>query len=244
MTEEEAQAWLSDQGWWDGPTGDRLRTFVDLVLEEAGRQNLISVGTKASIWARHIVDSAQLLTHAVSDQTPADGLWLDLGTGAGFPGLVIGCLREAPIRLVEVRPLRVAFLKRCAEALDLGHVEVVQSKVESAGFDRPAAVISARAYAPLDRLLATAHHLADENTIWLLPKGRSSEKELEIVQPDWQAVFHVEQSVTDAESAILTVRQLKKRVPVRATDKKPVSSRRNGKRRKAAATSARPKGQS
>ncbi|MCW2348815.1 16S rRNA (guanine(527)-N(7))-methyltransferase RsmG [Sphingobium sp. B12D2B] len=243
MTEEEAQAWLADRGWWDGIAGDRLRTFVGLVLEEADRQNLISAATRASIWARHIVDSAQLLSQAASTEAPTDGIWLDLGTGAGFPGLVVGCLRDAPIRLVEVRPLRVAFLKRCTESLGLDHVDVVQSKVESAGFDRPAAVITARAYAPLDRLLTTAHHLADENTIWLLPKGRSSEKELEIVRPHWQAVFHVEQSVTDAESAILTVRQLKKRVTIRATDKKPSSSRRNGNRRKAA-TSAGPKGQS
>ena len=223
MTEEEAQTWLSAHGWWDGAAGDRLRHFVTLVLEEADRQNLISAGSRSQIWSRHVVDSAQLIPllstlegrrasasggEAVSP-APSD-LWVDLGTGAGFPGMVIGCLREQPIQLVEMRPLRVDFLRRCVAALGLVHVEVVQGKVESARFDRPASVISARAYAPLDRLLTSAHHLADENTVWLLPKGRSSEKELEIIRSDWQAVFHVEQSITDTESAIVTIQNLRR----------------------------------
>jgi len=113
--------------------------------------------------------------------------------------------------LIEIRPLRVAFLRECARALHFGHVEIIGSKVENAFLPAPAAVISARAYAPLDRLLASAHHLADENTIWLLPKGRQSEKELEIVRHDWQAVFHVEQSITDPESSIVTISQLRSR---------------------------------
>ncbi len=209
MTEEEAQSWLRERGWWDSDAGERLRRFVALVLEEADRQNLISASSREHIWARHIVDSAQLL--ALAQEGVREGLWVDLGTGAGFPGLVIACLREAPIRLIEVRPLRVAFLERVATELGLSHVEVNGAKVERVLLPAAAAVISARAYAPLDKLLAGAHHLSDENTVWLLPKGRKGEMELEIARRDWQAVFHVEQSLTDPDSVIVTAQAVKRR---------------------------------
>lgn len=210
MTELEAQLWLDERGWWHGPKGDKLRQFVSLVLEEADRQNLISTASRDHIWARHIVDSAQLMDLAVRNEATNDRFWIDLGAGAGFPGLVIACLREAPIQLIEMRPLRVAFLKRCAKELCLGHVEVISNKVERTQNPSPAQIISARAYAPFERLLATAHHLADEKTVWLLPKGRSGEKELENIQSDWQAVFHVKHSITDPESVIVTIRDLQK----------------------------------
>lgn len=209
MTEDEARAWLDAHGWWAGAVGERLRGFVALVLDEADRQNLISAASREQMWARHIVDSAQLLPLAQAGQGDAGGLWVDLGTGAGFPGLVIACLRDAPMQLVEVRPLRVAFLQRCVDALGLTHVHVIGSKVEKCRVDAPAQVISARAYAPLDRLLASAVHLCDEKTLWLLPKGRQGEKELEIVRRDWQAAFHVEQSITDPESVIVTIQSLR-----------------------------------
>ncbi len=225
MTEAEAQAWLEAHGWWTSPAGDRLRQLAALVLAEADRQNLISAASREAIWSRHIVDSAQLLPMSAPG---SEGLWLDLGTGAGFPGLVIACLRDAPMKLIEVRPLRVAFLRHCAEALGLPHVEVISGKVEQARFGEPAAVISARAYAPMDRLLASAHHLADENTIWLLPKGRKSEMELELARRDWQAVFHVEQSLTDPESRIVTIAQLSRRQNAKAPRNKP--ARRPGRR--------------
>ena len=208
MTEEDAQAWLAGHGWWEGQAGDRLRDFVALVLAEADRQNLISASSREQMWARHIVDSAQLMTFVPPS---ASGRWVDLGSGAGFPGLVIACLRDAPMTLVEVRPLRSAFLQHCVDALGLSHVDVAGAKVEKTQLSEPAAIISARAYAPLDRLLAGAAHLSDKNTVWLLPKGRQGEKELEIVRRDWQAVFHVEQSITDPESSIVTISQLSRR---------------------------------
>lgn len=209
MTEEQAQEWLQARGWWDGAAGDRLRQLAALVLDEADRQNLISAASREQIWARHIVDSAQLwpLAQGWTDD-PNSGQWVDLGTGAGFPGLVIACLRDAPISLVEMRPLRVAFLERAVEALGLTHAAVVGCKVEALALAAPARFISARAYAPLERLLQTAQHLADPNTVWLLPKGRNAEKELAIARRQWQAVFHVEHSLTDADSRIIVARDV------------------------------------
>lgn len=209
MTELEAQEWLAQRGWWQSPQGEKLRRFASLVLEEADRQNLISAASRDQILARHIVDSAQLL-ELVPNEDVNNGLWIDLGAGAGFPGIVIACLRDAPIQLIEMRPLRVDFLRKCADELNLPHVEVRSTKVQKTRNVSPATVISARAYAPLERLLASANHLADENTLWLLPKGRSGEKELENIRSDWQAVFHVKQSLTDPESVIVTIRDLHK----------------------------------
>jgi len=225
MTEEQAQHWLRTQGWLDSEAGERLRHLAALVLEEADRQNLISAGSRAQIWNRHIVDSAQLLALPALAGEP-EGLWVDLGTGAGFPGLVIACLRSQPMALVEVRPLRVAFLERAARALGLDQVTVIAGKVEKTVLPSPARIISARAYAPLDKLLASAHHLADENTVWLLPKGQNGEKELAIARSKWQAVFHVEQSLTDPESVIITAQGVAPRIAPKRSFKA-MNSRRN-----------------
>ncbi|MBO9576497.1 MAG: 16S rRNA (guanine(527)-N(7))-methyltransferase RsmG [Sphingobium sp.] len=224
MDETQAQAWLDRHGWWQGEVGERLRAFAALLLEEADRQNLISAGSRAELWARHIVDSAQLLPLAPD----GEGLWVDLGTGAGLPGMVVACLRSAPILMIEARPLRVAFLERCIESLGLSHARVACNKVERVKIEAPAAVISARAYAPMDRLLASAAHLTDSSTTWLLPKGRNAEKELELAQRDWQASFHVEQSVTDHESAIVVVRELHK-----ATTSATAKKKKSGAQRRA-----------
>lgn len=217
MTEEDAQAWLNGRGWWQGEAGDRLRSYAALLLDEADRQNLISTASRDQLWARHIVDSAQLLPMAQD----ADGLWVDLGTGAGLPGIVIACLRSTPLLMIEARPLRVAFLQRCIDSLGLTHARVVGDKVERVQLDDPAAVISARAFAPMDRLLGSAAHFTDSSTIWLLPKGRNAQNELEIAQRDWQASFHVEQSITDPESAIVTLTALSsKKAPITAPKRK------------------------
>lgn len=213
MTEDEALNWLAAQPWYDARVGARLQKFVELVLAEADRQNLISSASRQEIWSRHIVDSAQLLPLAGEDAN--GGLWIDLGTGAGFPGMVVACARSAPIELVEMRPLRAAFLERCLSALELDNVTVSTTKVERLRSELPASIISARAYAPLDRLLASAVHLSDEKTTWLLPKGRSAVREVEAIRRDWTGMFHVEQSITDADSAIVTITALRRKYAVR-----------------------------
>lgn len=202
MTEEEAQAWLDARGWWAGAEGQRLRAFVELVRQESAQQNLVSQTSLDSMWARHIVDSAQLLPLAAIEGGSST-LWVDLGTGAGFPGLVIACLTAIPIMLVETRKLRVQFLSRCVDHLQLNHVTVSASRVEALKLSGPATHISARAFAPLDRLFRDSSHLASPNTQWLLPKGRNAQLELESVRADWQGVFHVEQSVTAEDSVII-----------------------------------------
>ncbi|SCW62398.1 16S rRNA (guanine527-N7)-methyltransferase [Sphingobium faniae] len=208
MTEEEARAWLAQKFDVSRETWLKLERFVAILLAEMDQQNLIAESTRPHIWARHIVDSAQLLTFT---DAAVDGPWVDLGSGAGLPGVVVALLTDRPLLMIESRRKRIEFLQAVAEELGLGHVRVFGGRVEAVS-PHPAAIISARAYAPLPRLLESAIHLADEKTLWVLPKGRNAQNELETARPAWQGVFHVEQSVTDAESAIIVARSVK---PVR-----------------------------
>lgn len=210
MTEAEARAWLAERGWMNGVAGERLEKLAALLIAENERQNLVAASTIPHLWGRHIVDSAQLLTLA-DDRGVQEGLWVDLGSGGGFPGLVIACLRPDPIALVETRGLRVRFLEQCIAELDLPHAHVKQAKVERVGLDRRAAVISARAFASLESTFDMASHLCDGKTLWLLPKGRSAQLELESATQQWQTAFHVEQSVTDADSAIVVATDVRRR---------------------------------
>lgn len=181
-----------------------LKHFEEMLREENARQNLVSASTLAQVWERHILDSVQLVRFE-----PRRGVrWLDIGSGAGLPGLVIAALIEGAITLVEPRRLRAEFLVRAAAELGLAHrVTVEQAKVQriTGRFD----VITARAVAPLARLLELSHHLSTGKTRWVLPKGRSVETELADARRAWQAVFHVEPSVTSADSRIVLVSGVK-----------------------------------
>ncbi len=207
MNEEEAREWL--RAHFDVPreTWARLDGYVMLLLAEAEQQNLISEATKAQMWSRHIVDCAQLIPLAGA-RSP--GEWIDLGAGAGLPGMVVAILSDWPVLMVESRRLRVGFLQHVIDSLDLT-AKVHLGRIETLQAIRPAAVISARAYAPLPRLFASSVHLASQETIWLLPKGRNWQNELETARKAWQAAFHVEQSITDPESAVVVARGLRKK---------------------------------
>jgi 16S rRNA (guanine527-N7)-methyltransferase len=96
-------------------TIDRLEAFVAFLATENERQNLVSRGTLEVVWSRHIYDTAQLLRFS---PTPA-ATWLDMGTGAGFPGLIVALLHEGPVTLVEERRKRAQFLLEAAEILGI-----------------------------------------------------------------------------------------------------------------------------
>lgn len=203
MTEGEARDWLSATFDVSRETQERLEAFIAFLRAEAQQQNLISAATLDQIWARHIVDSAQLLKFA-----PGYGDWLDLGSGAGFPGLIVPMLSNHRVVLVESRAKRIDFLERAITMLGLEDVAVVAGmpleRLESA----PYSVISARAFAPLPRLLELSYRFSTDNTLWLLPKGRNAASELKDVCDRWKLDLTVEPSITDSEAGILTGRVL------------------------------------
>lgn len=178
-------------------TYERLCRYFHLLLAGNERQNLISRGSVADAWVRHIVDSAQLLRSAPSDARS----WLDVGSGAGLPGIVAALLSTAKVTMVEPRRLRADFLQDCIEQLRLHNAVVAPLKVEKmiGRFD----VISARAVAPIGELFGMSVHLADQHTRWLLPKGRTAAKELAEAQASWQGRFKLEPSVTASDASIV-----------------------------------------
>ena len=194
MTPHEARAWLS-QRYSDADLA-KLERFVELLAAEAERQSLIAPSTLGDLWARHIVDSAQLLQFA-----PEYGHWLDIGSGGGLPGLVLSILNPAPITLCEPRKLRATALGRMATALALSNVTVLGCKVQAVkGRYR---FITARAVAPIDHLFAWTEQLVSRETTYILPRGRSAAEELENARATWQGTFHVKQSLTSVESGII-----------------------------------------
>jgi 16S rRNA (guanine527-N7)-methyltransferase len=115
---------------------------------------------------------------------------------------VIAALRpECAVLLVESRTKRFNWLEKARKAMELNNVQVLGSRLELVE-TRPVAAISARAFAPLDRLLSLSARFSTESTVWLLPKGRSAREELAGLE-GWNHLFHVEQSLTDNASGII-----------------------------------------
>ena len=204
MTDEEARRFIKDG--WGTPALHRLEIFVDAVVQENTRQNLIAANTIPAIWSRHIVDSAQLLALADADGTH----WVDVGTGAGFPGMVVAVLRQGDVTLIEPRARRVAFLRAVAARLGLAHVHVVQAKAEGVAVP-PATIVSARAVATIDAVFDMSRSFTDSSTTFILPRGRSGASEVETLPHRWHGMFHVEQSLTDPDAAILVATGVRRR---------------------------------
>jgi 16S rRNA (guanine527-N7)-methyltransferase len=185
-------------------TYELLERYVGILREEAVRQNLIAASTIHNLWDRHILDSAQLVRFG-----PHPGAsWVDIGAGAGLPGVVIATLIEGPVLLVEPRRLRVEFLQRVTAELGLANrVSVFAAKAERATgqFD----VITARAVAPLDQLLDLSTHLSTKNTVWVLPRGRSARSELDDARRSWHCEAQSVPSRTDPDSEILVLRDVR-----------------------------------
>lgn len=211
-SEAEARRWLEELPEWDGLARERLELLVTMLSEENEWQNLVAATSIALVWQRHVADSAQLLTYVPRETCSP---WLDLGSGAGFPGLVIAALRpECEVLMVESRTRRIDWLERARIAMGLEQARVIGARIEAVP-DQLVGVISARAFAPLDKLVSLSARFSTSETVWLLPKGRSAAHELEMFKA-WQHLFHVEQSVTDPEAGVI-VGTLQRR----SLDKKP-----------------------
>lgn len=197
--EERARAWLRALPECDAAAWTRLERLIALLAEENKRQNLVSAATMDEVWRRHVVDSAQLLTYVPRETS---GPWLDLGTGAGFPGLVIAALNpDREVIMVESRTRRIEWLRLVCQDLGLDRARIVGDRLEKVE-TRKVDVISARAFAPLGRLLELSARFSTGRTLWLLPKGRSAANEVAELSGRSHK-FHVEQSLTDQNGGII-----------------------------------------
>ncbi|MDE2410593.1 MAG: 16S rRNA (guanine(527)-N(7))-methyltransferase RsmG [Sphingomonadales bacterium] len=197
--EADARAWIAGLPEWSDQAGQQLERLGELLREENAHQNLVAAASLDTLWLRHIADSAQLLPHVPRETSSP---WLDLGTGAGFPGLVVAILRpDTAVHLVESRARRIEWLIRAANTLGLGNVTIHGSRLELVP-TFPVRVISARAFAPLAKLIELSARFSTADTRWLLPKGRSAAHELEQLR-GWKHLFHVEQSLTDPDAGVI-----------------------------------------
>lgn len=189
----------------------RLETYAALIAKWQKAINLVAPKTLPELWSRHFLDSAQLLQHA-----PPDTLrWLDLGSGGGFPGLVIAALADTALHLVESDQRKSAFLREAARAMGVTvtvhvkRIEALEPAALHAAMGGPPQVISARALAPLTDLIGLALPLAGPETVYLFPKGRTAEDELTEARRYWTIpVADKLPSRTDPEASILRLKGL------------------------------------
>ena len=200
MIENEDQARDFILGISDSDTMRKLENLASELRAENERQNLVSKGSLDDIWVRHFADSAQLVPHVPRGTR---GAWFDLGSGAGFPGLVLALLRpDEPTVLVEPRKRRIEWLQAMVQKLELKNCEIEGKRLELVE-SRKAAVISARAFAPLPKLLDLSARFSTARTYWVLPKGRSAAQEVQELPRKMRTMFHVEHSITDGEAGIV-----------------------------------------
>jgi 16S rRNA (guanine527-N7)-methyltransferase len=192
-------------------TWARLDAFVALLIERQQRMNLVGASTIPTLWTRHIADSLQLLGLA-----PQARVWADLGSGAGFPGLVIACALAgetgAQVHLVESIRKKAEFLRDSVAALGLPaivHHQRIEdfARANTVAFD----VVTARALAPLDKLLGYANPLLKTGALALFPKGQDVEAELTLASKSWSIEADLVPSKTDPHGRILRVRRAIKR---------------------------------
>jgi len=209
MTEDEAKEILRRKFDVSRETFEKIEYFIEILKQEMSHQNLISRSSLEHIWVRHILDSAQLLApHILSTDkvgylraSSTGRRWLDMGSGAGLPGIIIAIMSDWQVVLLESRSRRITFLENVIDRLDLD-ASVAGTRAETYDGDR-FSIISARAFAPLPKLLRLAAPFSTENTLYLLPKGRNAENELLEVNKKWSTIMKIVPSMTNDDSGIL-----------------------------------------
>lgn len=186
-------------------TLDRLLDMDRVLMEWSERHNLIARSTIKDRWHRHFLDSAQL----VPLLPPRAKRIVDLGSGAGFPGLVLaGMLPETRVTLIESTGKKAAFLGAAGKAMDLSNLKVIPARIESVVLTASPDVITARALARLDRLLGYGAGIQGENTKYFLLKGQDVEVELTEAAKSWTMDVIRHQSVTSPDATILEIGNL------------------------------------
>jgi 16S rRNA (guanine(527)-N(7))-methyltransferase RsmG len=185
-------------------TEARLQDFVALLLRWNTRINLTAERDERAIWQRHVLDSLQLAPLV----PPGEGPLVDLGSGAGFPGLVLALATGRETHLVESDRRKSAFLIEAARVMALPRVKIHPTRIEAATLP-PAATLTARALAPLSALLPHAHRILAPGGVALFPKGRTAEQELTDAAGAW--IMHTERfpSRTDPHATILRLSEIR-----------------------------------
>jgi 16S rRNA (guanine527-N7)-methyltransferase len=208
----------------------RLDRFAAVLLAWQRRTNLIAQSTESNLWTRHVADSLQLLPLA-----PEARIWVDLGSGGGFPGVVIACALAdttgAQVHLVESNGKKAAFLREAVRAAGVP-ATVHAVRIEDFMVNAPLIidVVTARALKPLPELLGMAYPLLKKGVVGLFPKGQDVAVELTEAAKCWSIQAQLVPSRTDPKAQIVVVRALEPKRRIVSTDDPNQTSmnRRNG----------------
>ena len=178
----------------------RLNHYAELLMEWQGKLNLVGPNTIPHLWQRHFADSAQLIPLVPPGQS-----WIDIGTGAGFPGMVIAAMDAGAVVLVESIQKKIRFLEAVRDSLGLQHnVTIICGRAEDVPV-MPSAVATARAVAPLTRLIPWATRHLRRGGVMLFPKGRNWAAEVAEARKSFALDLRAIPSKTDPEARILQI---------------------------------------
>ena len=186
-------------------TLDRLRTYAELLQKWQKAINLVGKSTLPDLWRRHMLDSAQLLPHT----TRTNGRWIDLGSGAGFPPLVIAICGDFEVHAVESDRRKCLFMQNVSRETSAG-MTVHNRRVEEME-PLNADIISARALAPLEKLLTLAEPFVRKDTELFFLKGQDIDEELTVASKCWNMEIKKLRSLTSEDGCILKISKLRRR---------------------------------
>jgi len=185
----------------------RLETYAEPLRSWSARINLIGAKTLDDLWRRHFLDSAQLL----ADVPPGTQSLIDLGSGAGFPGLILAILGVPGVELIEADARKCAFLREAAR-LAAAPVTIRNARIEAVP-SRIVDVVTARGCAPLDRLLLLAQRFIGPDTVCLFLKGEQAAQELTTAGEAWTMDATCHDSRSDPRGVILCLKRVGRREP-------------------------------
>ena len=183
-------------------TLSRLTKFVDLLLKWQRSINLIGPGTVDDVWRRHVLDCGQLVRFLPHRRARV----LDIGTGAGLPGMVLGIQGVPNIQMIESDAKKCVFLREAARITETP-VKIIEARAESA-LCEPADVVTARAVAPLTRLLELIEQHIKTNTICFFFKGKDLKNELTDIKNNWNMQLEAHPSLTQRDGVILQLESI------------------------------------
>lgn len=187
-------------------TIEKLQVYIDTLRAWQPKLNLVGASTLRDPWRRHILDSAQLIGHLPEGQQ----ILADLGSGAGFPGMVISLMTGRPVQLIESNSRKCAFLREVVRQTG-ANVLVRDARIESLSPVNEIKILTARACAPLERLLSYAAVMGCPDAVCLFLKGRNVQGELTDSKKVWDISYTLSDSLSDPSGVVLKISAFSRR---------------------------------
>ena len=184
-----------------------LESYVRMIKKSQESLNLIGRSTISNIWERHIIDSIQILKHLPKEKK--NSFLLDVGTGAGLPGIVLAIMGRHDVILCEKSPKKSNFLKKVQKELSLNYI-VHNRRIEDIIIKNVSIIVS-RAYASISKLILSNFHLISKETILVIHKGKKYMEEIKDAKKNFFFSYKKFKSITSNESVILKIENVEKR---------------------------------